>query len=85
MNSTVKLAIEALFVGISTVIVGFFVSQLYKLFVKKKQSLPVECKNWNKNHIMEISLFLTGITMHVFYELAGMNKWYCKHGVACTN
>ena len=83
MNTTVKLAIEALFVGISTVIVGFFVSQLSKLFVKNQQ-LPIECKDWNKNYIMEVSLFLTGITMHVFYELAGMNNWYCKHGVACT-
>lgn len=84
MNPNVKLIIEALFVGISTVIVGFVVSQLSKLFIKNKKSLPIECKDWNKNHIMEISLFLTGVTLHLFYELVGMNNWYCKHGVACT-
>ena len=45
--------------------------------------LPKGCREWNKNHIMEISLFLTGFIAHIIFELFGLNNWYCKHGRAC--
>jgi len=77
-----KLLIEALVVGIATVIVGSVVG-----FVVGKMmgsDLPSVCKEWNKKHAMEISLFLTGSTLHLLFELVGGNKWYCKNGVACS-
>ena len=46
--------------------------------------LPSVCKDWNKKHAMEISLFLTGFTLHLLCEFGGLNKWYCKNGVACS-
>lgn len=76
-----KLLIEAIVVGISTVIMGTVVSYLIgSLF---KTDLPPVCKNWNKFYAMEISLFLTGALLHSFLELVGLNKWYCKNGNAC--
>jgi len=76
-----KLLIEAFFVGILTVIVGnimgAFVGSLMKV------DLPEICKDWNRYYTMEISLFLTGFFIHIICELSGINKWYCKNGLAC--
>ena len=75
-----QLLIEALIVGILTVvvgtIVGFFLGSLFST------NLPKICKSWNKNHIMELSLFLTGFFIHLLCEFSGVNKWYCKNGDA---
>jgi len=78
-----KILIEALSVGVLTVIVGSLVSyMLSKVF---SNNLPKICKRWNKNHIMEISLFLTGFAIHILCETLGINKWYCVKGNACIN
>lgn len=29
-------------------------------------------------------LFFTGVIVHLICEVVGLNKWYCKNGVACT-
>ena len=76
-----KLLIEATIVGISTVIMGSLIGYILGKFNKIK--LPSVCKNWNKNHIMEISLFFTGFFLHILWEYMGLNKWYCKNGNAC--
>jgi len=81
MNSQVF--IEAFMVGIMTVIFGTLAGVLVGPFFKI--DLPAECKNWNKFFVMEISLFLTGFLIHLFCELVGINKWYCKNGAACKN
>tara|TARA_B100000925_G_scaffold281214_1_gene252743 strand:+ start:1288 stop:1527 length:240 start_codon:yes stop_codon:yes gene_type:complete len=75
------LLIEALVVGVATVVVGSIVG----LVVGKVlgSDLPSVCKDWNKKYAMEISLFLTGAVLHLLFELVGGNKWYCKNGVAC--
>ena len=76
-----RLIKEAIFVGIATVlvgsIVGFFVGKLFSV------DLPLICKKWNKNHIMEISLFFTGVIIHLLCEFTGINRWYCTNGNAC--
>ena len=76
-----KLLIEALIVGIATVIIGNIVGFVIGRFFST--NLPAICKTWNKNHIMEISLFFTGFILHILCEYSGINKWYCKNGVAC--
>ena len=53
-----QLLLEAIIVGISTVIVGSLIGFIVSLFIKN--DLPELCKNWNKFYVMEISLFLTG-------------------------
>lgn len=76
-----KLLKEAAIVGITTVVIGTIVGFVMgKLF---SMNLPAICKKWNKNHIMEITLFLTGFLLHIICEYTGINKWYCKNGNAC--
>lgn len=76
-----QLIIETIVVGLATMLFGtiasFIVSPLFKI------DLPPVCKSWNKNYVMEISLFLTGVLAHLVFELTGLNKWYCKKGYAC--
>ena len=76
-----RLLLEALVVGITLVITGNIVGFLVgKLFAT---NMPPFCEDWNKNYVMEISLFLSGAMLHLFFELIGVNRWYCKNGNAC--
>ncbi len=75
------LIIEAAIVGFLILIIGTIVSFFISRFTVTE--LPPVCKDWNKNHIMEISLFLTGFFTHIVCEFIGLNKWYCKNGSAC--
>ena len=79
---TVRLLVEAVSVGILTVLVGSLVGFILGKTVST--NLLKLCKEWNKNHIMEMSLFLTGVFAHLLCEITGINKWYCKNGVACS-
>tara|TARA_B100001123_G_C14733933_1_gene798029 strand:+ start:246 stop:494 length:249 start_codon:yes stop_codon:yes gene_type:complete len=77
-----RLLLETIGAGILIVVIGTVVS-----FIVGKVSavdLPPTCKEWNKNYVMEISLFFTGVTAHLLAEYFGLNRWYCSHGVACT-
>ena len=76
-----KLLIEAFFVGIAIVVMGTLVAGSFALFMKS--DLPPVCKDWNKNYVMELSLFFTGFVSHLLFEFVGLNKWYCKNGIAC--
>ncbi len=75
------LIMEAVSVGILTVIVGNIVALMVSAFLKA--DLPSVCKDWNKYYAMEVSLFLTGVLIHLACEYSGINKWYCRNGVAC--
>ena len=77
-----KLFIEALVVGVSVVAFGTLITWI--IGNSLKVDLPPVCKDWNKNYVMEISLFLTGFFAHLFFEFTGINKWYCKNGNACA-
>jgi hypothetical protein len=70
--------VEAGLVGIMTMLVGLLVTLVLSLLPKPK----IESQ-WNKYYIMEIALFLTGVTIHLGCEFSGLNKYYCKHGAAC--
>ena len=73
---------EAIAVGFLTLVVGSVVA--YVLGMMFGVDLPTVCKNWNKNHIMELSLFITGFLIHILCEFTGLNKWYCINGRACS-
>jgi len=81
MNKIKKLVKEAFFVGLLVLGMGTVVSKIVGSTLSVP--LPTACKSWNKYHVMEISLFLTGVLAHIFCEVTGINKWYCKHGAAC--
>ena len=74
---------EAIVVGIATVIIGQFVGFTLSKLMNSERSVRSECKKWNKNHIMEWSLFFTGVLIHLLCEYFDVNKWYCKNGSAC--
>lgn len=76
-----NLIIEAIVVGIMTVIFGNITGILIGPFFKV--DLPSVCSTWNKFYTMEITLFFTGVFIHLFCEFSGINKWYCKNGFAC--
>ena len=78
-----NLIIEAIIVGILILVVGTCVSYLIRLCIKS--TLPQVCKDWNKNHVMEICLFSTGFIAHLLCELTGINKWYCTNGNVLKN
>ncbi len=75
----IKLLFEAIIVGFFIIIFGYIGSYLASII------LPKTNKNeyFNKYHVMEFALFLTGFIAHLVFQLIGINKWYCKNGVAC--
>lgn len=79
---TIKFFTEAVIVGIMTVLIGYIsgyiVHQIYPT-----NFLPNVCSTWNKYYVMEKTLFLTGVLVHLICELTGINNWYCKNGNAC--
>lgn len=75
------LLMEAVVVGVLVVVVGTVVG--YIVGRVASVDLPAVCKKWNKNHVMEISLFFTGFFVHLICESTGLNRLYCKKGVAC--
>lgn len=77
-----NILIEAIVVGLAVVVVGTLVS--YLLGNAFKVDLPPVCNDWNKNYVMEISLFLTGLLAHLLFEFTGLNAWYCRYGNACS-
>ena len=79
-NKNVRLLIEAAVVGIITVVVGYIVIWILSNFNKDAKDIN---KEWNKNHIMELVLFLTGVCIHLLCEVSGINSWYCENGLAC--
>ena len=78
-----KLLVEAVVVGLMVLVVGSIVG--YLVGMMNSVDLPKVCKKWNKNHVMEISLFLTGVVLHLLCEFSSINKWYTKNGYAVKN
>ena len=72
-----KLFIEATVIGIATVLIGTIVG--YILGTYFPNNLPEICSTWNKNHIMEISLFGTGFFLQILSYYVGLNKWSSKN------
>ena len=74
MPTVVTLLKESVIVGIAlvilTIMVGFVISLFYKPVVS------FQCSEWNRYHIMEVTVFITGFLFHVICELTGINKTY---------
>jgi O-antigen/teichoic acid export membrane protein len=70
---------EILAVGVATAIIGFLVSTLLMyVFVK-----DFSTKKYHFWWQVILSYFITGCLVHVLCQITGINKWYCKNGVAC--
>ena len=66
----IKLLIEAILVGILTIFIFYIVNIILEY-----------C---NIKSIILIT-FLTGFTIHIICQFTGVNKWYCKNGLACVS
>jgi type VI protein secretion system component VasK len=75
---------ELIVVGLSAVIVGLVVTWIVMQLTKSKHVAP---GGSSKEHWLYCALifFITGVLLHLIYEAAGWNKWYCKHGNACRS
>lgn len=73
------LFIEAIAVGILLVPLGYLV--LYGSVELSKRYKSVD--RLDKNIKMSLGFFLLGVLTHLFCEITGINKWYCKKGIAC--
>lgn len=70
---------EAIVVGVVMVFATYFSVALTKKIVPSPEG------DFNKYHVMEISVFLAGAMTHVMFEKAGLNKAYCTLGHACLS
>jgi len=64
--------INSLVVGLLTVAIGYIVG--YVLGNIMKVDLPAKCAEWNQNHIMELSLFLTGFIVSIIMKMYESKK-----------
>ena len=74
-----RLLIEAIAVGILLIPLGYLV--LYGSVELSKRYKSVD--RMDKNIKMSLGFFILGVLTHLFCELTGINKWYCKKGIAC--
>jgi cell division protein FtsW (lipid II flippase) len=74
MNKYFGLIKEAFFIGIILSIIGIIILFIFDKFFK------------NRNYYnMFFMFFICGIIFHFICEISGLNKWYCKNGIACNN
>lgn len=68
---TANTIVEAAVVGIIIIIFAYIASGFLFLF-EARPDLPLICNTWNRTHIMEKSLFLTGFFAYIFAEWTGV-------------
>jgi hypothetical protein len=78
---SVKFFTEAFIVGISSLVMGLLLHVSLGHHAEHSNSPTM------KKEMIQLSiiLFLTGVLLHLFYEVTGMNGWYCKNGNACMS
>ena len=74
-----QILIEAIVVGISTILMGLLVHYLFGYHAKHAHS-----KHMKQEMIdLSVTLFFTGFFLHLLFEFTGLNSKYCKTGHAC--
>lgn len=76
-----RLLIEGVIMGIIVLVLGFIIDFFTRPFLKG--DMPRICERWSTHWAYAVNLFLVGFIGHIGFELAGFNKWYCRHGHAC--
>tara|TARA_B110000037_G_scaffold202643_1_gene244981 strand:- start:1586 stop:1870 length:285 start_codon:yes stop_codon:yes gene_type:complete len=76
-----NIIIETIIIGfITSILGGIFLRVILSFFNKKDKNeyLNVLINKYSNNYIIEISLFLTGVFLHLLLEYFNVNKWYCE-------
>lgn len=76
-----QLFIEALAVGIISMLIGFVISTSVMYLTQP----DFELKKYNFWKSVLLTFFISGVATHFLFEMIGANKWYCTHGNACVN
>jgi len=67
-----SLLYQAILFGITVVLIGLLVSMA---LASLKPELPKECEEWDKNYVMEISLFAIGFIIRYLLENTAVKKY----------
>jgi hypothetical protein len=70
MNNLTSVTLEAIGIGILTLIIGRII--FYSGVNKEKRE---ETEKYNKH--LSLTLFMIGFILHFMMEFGGLNKWYC--------
>jgi len=70
MNNLTSITLEAIGIGILTLIIGRVI--FYSGINKNKRE---EAETYNKH--LSLTLFMIGFLLHFIMEFGGLNKWYC--------
>ena len=65
-----NVGVEAVVVGLTTMIVGLIISYL------AMGKAAAGFQHWQR---LATTFLATGITVHLLYEYSGANKWYCDN------
>ena len=76
MNLKFKDFLDACIIGFISIFVGYLSGFLLSNISNKINNLPEICHNWNKNYIMEKTLFLTGFLIYIIFQITGINYWF---------
>jgi len=68
---------QAILFGVITVLIGLILSHVFEFL---KPNLPENCNDWDKNYVMEITLFFTGFVLRFLLEID-----LCKKYLNSTN
>jgi hypothetical protein len=69
--------IELIIVGVLTVLIGYIAGYLVSLW--SNPNLPVVCHDFDKNYVMEQTLFITGALTYAVLDLTGVLGWRCEN------
>lgn len=75
-----QLITESVIVGIITSILGGLILKILSRVnsIESHDYIKSFIGKYKKTYIVEISLFLTGMLIHLLLEYIGLNKWYCE-------
>jgi len=73
---TKNILTEAVIIGVALVVVGMLLHLGASKFMKH---------DMNNNVVLATHFFVAGVAVHLLSEYSGINKWYCKNGIACSS
>ena len=75
-----KIFIESFILGIITSVLGVIIINILTKFnnYEKNSTLEITLNKFRKTYIIPISLFFTGMLIHILLEFMGLSTWQCN-------
>jgi len=75
-----ELIFESIIIGIITSILGSVMIKVLSRLnsIESNDYIESFVDKYKKTYIIEISMFFTGVLIHLLLEYIGLNKWYCE-------